>query len=229
MTILLNQRNSPLDDDRVLCVFHAVQVPTCLFSKLNNYFSQPTKLTVFISAGIVKIEHNIYATEIVAADLGIVQRNEHSVFLHEPAHKTTLQFDFPSPLEALHFVGTVDLLQYIHALRGPQMDAASCTLEHHMRQTLDYAEMLWELDLWRRSASYYSILETLSYALQELHCDDVHFGAIQKMLGALCDKFECDASFDQIIHVDGQDFHCITPLSVLLAKITALFTHVSSF
>ncbi|KAF0702980.1 hypothetical protein DYB37_013572 [Aphanomyces astaci] len=211
----LTKLDSTLDDDRVVCVFHVSQPPTTILSS--------SILTVYISEASVTIDHHNKTAAISAAELRVEQLSERAVVLHCADQKSTVHLEFTSPLEALHFVGAVHLIQHIDALRHPPLQV--CTLEHQLKLTLEYAENLWALDLWKQSASYYSFVETLTCAAQELTCDDVHLGAVQKMLDALCDRFSSDASFDQTIEMDG--YYCISPLLVLLAKVKALSKHVS--
>ncbi|RQM20263.1 hypothetical protein B5M09_010262 [Aphanomyces astaci] len=198
----LTKLDSTLDDDRVVCVFHVSQPITTILSS--------SILTVYISEASVTIDHHNKTAAISAAELRVEQLSERAVVLHCADQKSTVHLEFTSPLEAPYIVGAVHLIQHIDALRHPPLQV--CTLEHQLKLTLEYAENLWATDLWKQSASYYS-----SCATQELTCDDVHLGAVQKMLDALCDRFGSDASFDQTIEMDG--YYCISPLLVLLAKV----------
>ncbi|KAF0719890.1 Aste57867_722 [Aphanomyces stellatus] len=223
----LIRSDSTLNDDRVLCVFTAVKNPGLLDKLHLHGVKSSAHLTVLISHTTLSIEHNGVTSDLPASDIGAVElRGEKDVVLHfAPAHQD--RFGFASHLDAVEFVGAVQLIQHVDVLRQASSDSSSIFLQH-VKNTHEYAEQLWSLVLWKESYTYFDFVETLEIVLKEMDQEAVDMESIQETLAALCSRFAKQVLPEKTVEVDSVMHVSISPLGVLVAKVKALQLHAQS-
>ncbi|KAH9123550.1 hypothetical protein AeMF1_005480 [Aphanomyces euteiches] len=138
--------------------------------------------------------------------------------------KSEQLYAFDNRVLAVEFVGAVQLVQHISALRSSEK--AQGLLEQ-LKNTLEFAEEMWTLALWSKLFPYARLVESLESAVTFVLAGD-HNTAFD-LLDALHGRFYPHASVHKAIHDDGSVYFQPTHMALLAAKIRAVVVHLGRF
>ncbi|CAK4074248.1 unnamed protein product [Aphanomyces euteiches] len=198
--------DSSVNNDGAVRIFQAIECSSIL-AKLHLVPQKLTTILVHFPRAIVSLRRN----------------NKYAL------DDWSTRYIFSSELEAVLFVGAVQLVQHMAVLEIPQVASPECdgTLVQFTKYTLQFAEDLWSVHLWKKSYKFYSIVDTLRAAVANLQGNMPNFKAVAFQLSDLCDRFESEASMEESVQIDGENHYIMTPVAILLAKIRALQQHAS--
>ncbi|KAH9103555.1 hypothetical protein LEN26_015267 [Aphanomyces euteiches] len=220
--------DSSVNNDGAVRIFKAIECSSIL-AKLHLVPSKHTTILVHFPRAIVSLRRNNKVINIDANHLIVKPRGQTDVLLQYALDDWSTRYIFSSELEAVLFVGAVQLVQHMAVLEIPQVASPECdgTLVQFTKYTLQFAEDLWSAHLWKKSYKFYSIVDTLRAAVANRQGNMANFKAVALQLSDLCDRFESEASMEESVQVDGENHYIMTPVAILLAKIRALQQHAS--
>ncbi|CAK4071804.1 unnamed protein product [Aphanomyces euteiches] len=202
--------------------FSATSNPS-LLDRFNIGHQKPnTKIFVEISSGLISIA-SCDSTAVVAANQVCVELvGKKTVRIRRS--KSEQLYTFDNRVLAVEFVGAVQLVQHISALRSSEK--AQGLLEQ-LKNTLEFAEEMWTLALWSKLFPYARLVESLESAVTFVLAGD-HNTAFD-LLDALHGRFYPHASVHKAIHDDGSVYFQPTHMALLAAKIRAVVVHLGRF
>ncbi|KAF0708023.1 hypothetical protein As57867_006455, partial [Aphanomyces stellatus] len=105
-----------MDDDRVVCSLQATPNPTIMDRLHPQSAKASATLTVLISYAVLSIQHHNCTTNLTASEIDVEMRGTKEVVLRSSS-TNSIRYAFATRLEAIEFVGAVNLIQHLDALQ----------------------------------------------------------------------------------------------------------------